>query len=144
MMATFANFIENIMEVFMNDFSVFGCSFDSCLHNLGVVLQRCRENNLVLNWEKCHFKEKEGIVIGHLVSSKGLEFDHTKIATIKTLVPLITVRGIRSLLGHAGFNRRFIKDFLNFARPLCKLLKKDATVNIDKACMRHSKRSRRN
>ena len=55
MTTIFSDLIENIMEVFMDDFSVYGCSFDVCLSNLEVVLQRCREKNLVLNWEKCHF-----------------------------------------------------------------------------------------
>ena len=55
MMTIFADLIENIMEVFMDDFSMYGCSFDNCLNNLEVVLQRCREKSLVLNWEKCHF-----------------------------------------------------------------------------------------
>ena len=54
-MAIFSDMVEEIMEVFIDDFSVFGTSFDHCLHNLAKVLQRCEEKNLVLNWEKCHF-----------------------------------------------------------------------------------------
>ena len=65
MMAIFSEYIENIMEVFMDDFSVYGSSFDNCLANLSLVLQRCEETNLVLNWEKCHFMVSEGIVLGH-------------------------------------------------------------------------------
>ena len=80
-----------------------GCSFDNYLTNLEVVLQRCREKNLVLNWEKCHFMVQEGIVLGHLISSKGLEVDKAKIATIQTLIPPTTALGVRSFLGHAGF-----------------------------------------
>ena len=72
MIAIFSDLIENIMEVFMDDFSMYGCSFDNCLTNLEVVLQRCREKNLVLNWEKCHFMVQEGIVLGYFISSKGL------------------------------------------------------------------------
>ena len=85
--AIFSDLIENIMEDFMDDFSVYGCSFDDCLSNLKVVLQRCREKNLVLNWEKCHFMVQEGIVLGHLISSKRLEVDKEKIATIQTFTP---------------------------------------------------------
>ena len=135
MIAIFSDLIENIMEAFMDDFSMYGCSFDVCLSNLAVVLQRCRENNLVLNWEKCHFMVKEGIVLGHLISSKGLEVDKAKIATIQTLTPPTTVQGVRSFLGHAGFYKRFIKDFSKIAKPLCKLLEKDAIFNFDEACM---------
>ena len=122
----FVDLIENIMEVFMDEFSVYGSSFDNCLNNLEVVLQRCKEKNLVLNWEKCHFMVQEGNVLGHLISLKGLEVDKAKIAIIQTLPPPTTVRGIRSFLKHAGFYQRFIKDFSKIAKLLCKLLEKDA------------------
>lgn len=71
--------VEKFIEVFMDDFSVFGTSFDECLDHLNLVLQRCRETNLVLNWEKCHFTVQEGIVLGHRVSAKGIEVDKVKI-----------------------------------------------------------------
>ncbi|XP_055960233.1 uncharacterized protein LOC126678772 [Mercurialis annua] len=64
MTSIFNDMIEDIMEVFMDDFSVFGDSFDKCLVNLERVLKRCEEANLVLNWEKCHFMVEEGIVLG--------------------------------------------------------------------------------
>ncbi|CAN6566835.1 unnamed protein product [Malus baccata var. baccata] len=79
MMSIFSGMVENIVEVFMDDFSVFGNSFDICLDNLSLVLERCRETNLVLNWEKCHFMVKHGIVLEHLISSKGIEVDKAKI-----------------------------------------------------------------
>ncbi|GJY70860.1 hypothetical protein Tco_0474563 [Tanacetum coccineum] len=62
----------------MDDFSVFGSSFDHCLNNLDKMLQRCKDAHLVLNWEKCHFMVKEGIVLGHKVSEAGLEVDKAK------------------------------------------------------------------
>ena len=124
MTAIFSDLIENIMEVFMDDFFIYGGSFEICLDNLGIVLHRCKKRNLVLNWEKCHFMVQEGIVLGHLISSRGLEVDRAKIATIQSLTPPTTVRGIRSFLGHAGFYRKFIKDFSKIARLLCKLLEK--------------------
>ena len=83
MMTIFFDMVEDIMEIFMDDFLVFGTSFDHCLHNLALVLQRCEDKNLVLNWEKCHFMVQEGIILGHRVSSKGIEVDQAKIATIK-------------------------------------------------------------
>ena len=67
------------MEAFMDDFSIYGKTFDHCLGNLDKVLQRCQEKDLVLNWEKCHFMVREGIVLGHLVSEKGIEVDRAKI-----------------------------------------------------------------
>jgi hypothetical protein len=75
MQAIFADLIEKMIEVFMNDFSVFGASFDLCLENLDTVLKRCVDTNLVLNWEKCNFMVTEGIVLGHKISSKGIEVD---------------------------------------------------------------------
>ncbi|GKB64083.1 DNA-directed DNA polymerase [Tanacetum coccineum] len=67
MTAIFHDMVEDFMEVFMDDFSVFGNSFDCCLANLDRMLSRCEETNLVLNWEKCHFMVKEGIVLGHKI-----------------------------------------------------------------------------
>ena len=99
------------MEIFMDDFSVFGSSFEKCLQNLALVLQRCKEKNLALNWKKCHFMVKEGIVLGHKISITRLEVDQAKISMIKTLVPPTTVKGIRRFLRHAGFYRRFLKIF---------------------------------
>ncbi|GJS88904.1 reverse transcriptase domain-containing protein [Tanacetum coccineum] len=78
-MAIFHELIEDGMVVFMDDFSVFGSSFDHCLKNLENMLKRCEETNLVLNWEKCHFMVKEGIVLGHKVSGSGIEVDKEKI-----------------------------------------------------------------
>ncbi|GJR57914.1 reverse transcriptase domain-containing protein [Tanacetum coccineum] len=78
MLAIFHDMIEEFVEIFMDDFSVFGNSFDTCLNNLDKMLQRCKDAHLVLNWEKCHFMVKEGIVLGHKVSSAGLEVDKAK------------------------------------------------------------------
>ncbi|XP_076927148.1 uncharacterized protein LOC143590599 [Bidens hawaiensis] len=67
----------------------------------------CEEANLALNWEKCHFMVKEGIVLGHKISQAGLEVDRAKIDTISKLPPPNSVKSIRSFLGHTGFYRRF-------------------------------------
>ncbi|GJR47328.1 reverse transcriptase domain-containing protein [Tanacetum coccineum] len=78
-LAIFNDMIEESVKVFMDDFSVFGNSFDKCLDNLKKMLQRCKDAHLVLNWEKCHFMVKKGIVLGHKVSSAGHEVDKEKI-----------------------------------------------------------------
>ena len=83
----------------------------------------------------CHFKVTEGIVLGHKLSATGLEVDQAKISLIKTLMPPTTVKGIRSFLGHAGFYRRFIKDFSMILRPLCRLFEKDTKFEFNEACM---------
>ena len=102
-MSIFSDMIEEIMEVFMDDFSVYRMTFDHCLKNLDRVLQRCQEKDLILNWEKCQFMVRKGIILGHLVSERGIEADKTKIEVIEQLLPPINVKGIRSFLGHAGF-----------------------------------------
>nr|GEW66151.1 reverse transcriptase domain-containing protein [Tanacetum cinerariifolium] len=82
MMVIFHDMIEEMMEVFMDDFSVFDDSFSSCLSYLDKILQRCEDTNLVLNWEKCHFMVKEGIVLGHKISKFGIEVDRAKVDVI--------------------------------------------------------------
>ena len=134
MMLMFSDLAEEIMEIFMDDFTVYGSSFEHCLQNLGTVLHRCQDNNLTLNWEKCHFIVTEGIVLGHIVFAAGLEVDQAKVSIIKTLLPPTTVNRIRSFLGHADFYRRFIRDFSKIARPLCRLLENDSKFNFDESC----------
>ena len=119
------------MDIFMDDFTMYGSSFENFLHNLGTVLHRCKDKNLALNWEKCHFMVKEGIVLEHKISTARLEVDKAKVSIIKSLIPATTVKGIRSFLGHAGFYRRFIRDFSKVARPLCRLLEKDTKFKFD-------------
>ena len=136
MTSIFSDFIEKILEIFMDDFSVYGPSFEGCLDNLSKVLQRCEEVNLVLSWEKSHFMVQEGIVLGHVISSRGIEVDRAKVELIAKLPPPTTVKLVRSFLGHAVFYRRFIKDFSKIAKPLCNLLAKDTPFVFDNQCMR--------
>ena len=134
MMSIFSDLTEEVMEIFMDDFTVYGSSFEQSLHNLGTVLQRCKDKNLALNWEKCHFMVTEGIVLGNMISAAGLEVDPAKVSIIRNLMPPTTVKGIISFLGHARFYRRFIIDFSKITRPLCRLLEKDTKFNFDESC----------
>ncbi|CAL1394630.1 unnamed protein product [Linum trigynum] len=134
MISIFDELVGDIMEVFMGDFLVFGDAFDKCLRNLEKFLIRCEETNLTLNWEKCHFMVTEGIVLGHNVTSQGIEVDRAKIDVISNLLPPVNVKAIRSFLGHVGFYRRFMKDFSKIARPLTKLLEKDAPFDFTAEC----------
>nr|GFB77033.1 DNA-directed DNA polymerase [Tanacetum cinerariifolium] len=95
MMAIFHDMIERTMEVFMDDFSVFGNSFSTCLTNLENMLKWCEDTKLALNWEKSHFMVKEGIVLGHKISKKGIEVDKPKIEVISKLPHPTKVKGIR-------------------------------------------------
>ena len=113
------------MEVYMDDITIYGATFEECLANLKTVLNRCIEKNLVLNWEKWHFMVNQGIILGHVISNKGIEVDKAKVELISKLSPSTNVKVVRQFLGHAGFYRRFIKDFSKVAKPLCKLLVKD-------------------
>ncbi|GJW71480.1 reverse transcriptase domain-containing protein [Tanacetum coccineum] len=136
MLAIFHDMIEESVEVFMDDFFVFRNSFDTCLNNLDKMLKCCKEAHLVLNGEKCHFMVKEGIVLGHKVSSTGLEVDKAKIDVISKLPPPTNIKGVRSFLGHTSFYRRFIKVFSKIARPLTKLLEKDNSFEFDGECQK--------
>nr|GEW84664.1 reverse transcriptase domain-containing protein [Tanacetum cinerariifolium] len=103
MMAIFHDMIEKTMEVFMDDFL-----------------------------EKCHFMVKEGIVVGHKISKNGLEFDRAKVDVIAKLPHPMTIKGVRSFLGHAGFYRQFIQDFSKIARPMTHLLEKETSFVFSK------------
>ena len=135
-MSIFSDMVEDTIEVFMDDFSVVGDSFEQCLSHLSEVLKRCEDCNLVLNWVKCHFMVKDGIVLSHRISQKGIEVDRAKVELIERLPPPISVKGVRSFHGHAGFYRRFIKDFSKILHPLCKLLDKECKFQFDEACIK--------
>ncbi|GJX23343.1 hypothetical protein Tco_0227788 [Tanacetum coccineum] len=94
MMAIFHDMIEETMEVFMDDFSVFEDSFSSCLSQLDKMIKRCEDTNLVLNWEKYHFMVKEGIVLGHKISKNGIEVDRAKVDVIAKLPHPTSVKGV--------------------------------------------------
>ena len=109
----------------MDDVTVYGGCFEECLINLETVLHRCIEKNLVLNWEKCHFMVNQGIVLGHIISKNGIEVDKAKIEMISKLPSPTNVKIVR-----------FIKDFSKIAKPLYKLLEKDAKFVWDEDCQR--------
>nr|GEY78401.1 DNA-directed DNA polymerase [Tanacetum cinerariifolium] len=113
MMEIFHDMIEQTMEVFMDDFSVFRNSFSTCLTNLEKILKRCEDTKLALNWEKSHFMVKEGIVLGHKISKKGIEVDKAKIEVI-------------SKLPH-----RFFED----TRPMTHLLEKNSPFIFSNECI---------
>nr|GEZ34564.1 reverse transcriptase domain-containing protein [Tanacetum cinerariifolium] len=99
------------------------------------MLKRCEDTNLVLNWEKCHFMCKEGIVFGHKISKSIIEVDSEKVDVIAKLPYPTTVKGVRSFLGHAGFYRRFIQDFSKIAGSMTHLLEKKTPFVFSKDCI---------
>ncbi|RDX71688.1 Retrovirus-related Pol polyprotein, partial [Mucuna pruriens] len=112
MTSIFSDLLQDYTEIFMDEFTVYVDSFEACLGNLTKVLKRCIDTNL-------------GIVLGHLVSNRGIEVDKAKIDIITSLPNPTSMREVRSFLRHAGFYRRFIKNFSKLALPLSKLLQKD-------------------
>ena len=131
MMAIFSDFIGESIEVFMDDFLVFGPSFDACLKHLTQILDVCIKKRLILSWEKSHFMVREGILLEHLVSSKGLEVDKAKVEVIQVLALPKSIRELRSFLGHVGFYCHFIHDFSKFLKPLNSLLCKEKDFIIE-------------
>ena len=100
------------------------------------MLQRCIEKNLTLNWEKCHFMVRQGVVLGYEISRRGIEVDKAKIEVIAKLPPPKSIKDIKSFLGHAGFYRWFIKDFSKIARPLTNLLAKGVLFDFNDECFK--------
>ena len=134
MLSIFSNMVERIMEVYKDDIIVYGESFDECLVHLETVLHRCIEKNLVLNLEKCHFMVNQGIVLGHIISERGIEVDKAKVELNSKWPSLTNVKTVRQFLGHAGFYRMFIRDFSKISKPFYKLLEKDVKFEWDPEC----------
>ncbi|CAM8978611.1 unnamed protein product [Rhodiola kirilowii] len=117
MMSIFSDYIEKCIEVFMDDFSIHGSSFDDCLANLSHVLASVQ---------------------------KRVEVDKAKIQVIEQLPPPKNQKGVRSFLGHAGFYRRFIKDFSKIAKPLTHLLCNNVDFNFDEGCLEAFEKLKKN
>ena len=133
-LAIFADLVHDCVEVYMDDFSVYGNSFEHTLENLEKVLKRCIESKLSLSNEKCFMMLNEGIVLGHYISSQGIKVDPSKIQIIVNLLIPKNQKEVRSFLGYASYYRRFIEYFSKIASPLFKLLAKDTPFNWNDNC----------
>ena len=78
---------------------------------------------------------REGIVLGHRVSGRGIEVDRAKIEIIEKLPPPTSIKGVRSFLGHTGFYRWFIQDFSKVSKPLSNLLMQGVSFEFNEPCM---------
>nr|GEW81905.1 reverse transcriptase domain-containing protein [Tanacetum cinerariifolium] len=112
-MANFHDMIEKTMEVFMDDFLVFGNSFGTCLSHLKKMLKRCEDTNLCLNWEKSHFMVKEGIVLGHKISKNEIKVDKAKVDVIAKLPHPTIVKGKISQRGEMPQNSIQVCEIFN-------------------------------
>ena len=114
------------MDIYMDDFTTFGVTFEEAMMNLEKVLIQCKEHNLALNSEKCFMLIQEGVVLGHFISVARIQVDPAKIEVILTLPIPTKLKDVRSFLGHVGYYRHFIKDFRKITSPLYTLLTKEA------------------
>ena len=130
-MAIFSNFLEGLIEIFIDDFPVFGDSFKKFLGSLKKVIKRCEETRLMFNWEKCYFIDNEKIVLGYKISNSGLE-DPAKFNVVSKLPPPSNVKPLRSFLGYVGFTKDL--EFSQIAKPLSNLLCTDQPFIFDEKC----------
>jgi hypothetical protein len=130
----FFDMLNDSMEIFMDDFTPYGVSFQEALQNLKKVLKRCIQAQLSLSTEKCHMMMSEGIVLGHFISSQGIQVDPSKIQAIKEIPTAKTQTKVRSFLGHVGYYKRFIKNFSKIASPLFVLLMKNVEFKWTNSC----------
>eukprot|EP00253_Pinus_taeda_P025248 PITA_25248 len=130
----FSDLINDCVEVYMDDFTIYGDSFKKALENLEKVLIRCKETNLSLCHEKCFMMFTEGIVLGHHVSGDGIKVDRSKVEVISKFPIPNCQKDVRNFLGFTRYYRRFIENFTKIASPLFKLLTKDCEFNWGPDC----------
>jgi len=130
----FSDMLNDSLEIFMDDFTPYGVTFEDALQNLEKVLKRCIEAHLALSTEKCHMMMNQSIVLGHFISFLVIQVNPTKIQVIQTLPIPKTQTDVRSFLGHAGYYRRFIKNFSKIASPLFVLLTKNVEFKWTDDC----------
>lgn len=111
---------DDYLEAFIDDFSLFGNSFEACLTNLESVLDYCKQKTFLLNWKNTTLVRKD-IVLGHSVSSKGMEIDKVKVKYISKILISKTIKDACLCLRHACFYRKFLMDFSNIVRLLSQL-----------------------
>jgi hypothetical protein len=133
-LAIFSDLTHDCVEVYMDDFTVYGDDFQQALDNLEKVLIRCKETNLSLSHEKSRMMLTEGIVLGHHISGTGIRVDPAKIDIISQIKIPSSQKEVRIFLGHVGYYRRFIQNFTNLVAPLFKLLAKEVEFCWNEQC----------
>ena len=134
--AIFKEFIHKFLEVYFDDWTIFGL-MDKHVGALRLMLAKCREHQISLNLKKCIFCVPFGILLGHVVCRQGLMVDPTKIAIIVNLPPPASVKQLRTTLGHTGYYRKFIKGYAQIAARMEKLLKHDAKYEWNEECQKN-------
>jgi hypothetical protein len=131
--AAFKEFIHQFLEVYLDDWTVYSLLKDH-VEVLQMMLERCRQCQILLNIKKCIFETPFGILLGHIICKQGLLVDSTKIAVMVNLPPPKTVRQLRATLGHTGYYRKFIKGYVQITAPMEKLLRNDTNFQWNDEC----------
>src|SRR5271155_3087615 len=131
--AVFKEYIHKFLEVYFDDWTVFGL-FKKHIEDLRLMLENCRQYQISLNLKKCIFCAPFGIFLGHIVCKQGLMVDPAKIAIIVNLPPPKSVKKLRTTLGHTGYYRKFIKGYAQLAATMEKKLKKDIKFEWTPEC----------
>jgi len=124
--AAFKEFIHYFLEVYFNDWIVFGL-VKKHVNSLRLMLDTCQNYHISLNLKKCIFCVPYGILLGHVVCKKGLMVDPTKIVVIINLEPRRNVKQLHETLGHTRYYRKFIKAYVQIIVPMERLLKRDVS-----------------
>ena len=131
--SSFKDFIHRFLEVYFDDWTVFGKVRDH-IENLRMMLERCHQYQTVLNLRKCIFCAPFGVLLGHVVCRDGVLVDPAKVAIILDLPPPTSVMQLRSTLGHTKYYQKFIRGYAEITAPMEKLLKKDTKFEWNKDC----------
>jgi hypothetical protein len=131
--AAFKEFIHQFLEVYLDDWTVYSFLKDH-VEVLRLMLERCRQCQILLNIKKCIFGTSFGILLGHIVCKQGLLVDPSKIAVIVNLPPPKTVCQLRATLGHTGYYKKFIKGYAKITVLMEKLLRKDTKFQWNEDC----------
>src|SRR5277367_3903472 len=131
--SAFKEFIHKFLEVYFDDWTIFGLLKDH-IASLILMLDKCRQHHISLNLKKCIFCAPFGILLGHIVCKQGLMVDPTTIAIIVNLPPPKSIKQLRTTLGHTGYYRKFIKGYAQITAPMEKKLKKDTKFEWTPEC----------
>ncbi len=126
--------LDVCVVVFIDDILVYSKNEEEHAKHLRIILDRLREHQLYAKLNKCQFWLKEVSFLGHVLSAKGVAVDPSKVQEVLDWKSPTSVSEIRSFLGLAGYYRRFIQDFSKIAKPMTKLLQKDAKFNWTQDC----------
>jgi len=133
--AAFKEYIHEFLEVYFDDWIVFGLLKED-VRILRLMLDKCRQYQISLNINKCIFGVPFGILLGHIVCRQGLMVDPTKISIIVNLPPPNSIKQLKTTLGHTGYYRKFIKGYAQITTPMEKLLKKVVKYRWTKECQK--------